>query len=145
MSEAVRKTVGDLALSDTINIKYGARADGGLILDEKTNEFKVVLTDLSDVILEDLSDYMMTPIDPGCSAVGDTFLAKGLSSVTYNPMTIAAGDECVAGTRAFRIVSADSDINSVTLESIEGIHPGMAFSFRLYHNYDFVGVVSEVN
>ena len=145
MSENARSVVGELELSNTINVRYGAKEGGGLILDEETNEFRVVLTDLSNVFLQDLSDHIMTPIDPGCSAVGETFMAKGLSSATYSPGTIVAGYGCEAGTRAYRIVSADSDDKTFTLTDVGGISAGTTFSFKLYHNYDLVGTVDYVD
>lgn len=134
-----KQLVGSLKLDQIINTKYGVSEGSPLRLDSDNN-FSID----SDSLISGLN--LMTMVDDTCTVSGVApMMVKGVDSIAYSDGAIANGASCQAGTRVFRVISGDSDLNTWKLSSVEGIEAGMDYSIRLYYNYNFAGRVLDVD
>ena len=83
--------------------------------------------------------------DATCSSLGENSQAYGLGSTVYTDNGFAYGENAVAGTRVFRLVSGDMEEKSWTLKTVAGLEPGMEYSVRLLNNYTLIGKITRVD
>lgn len=83
--------------------------------------------------------------DATCSSLGENSRAYGLGSTVYTDNGFAYGENAVAGTRAFRLVSGDMEEKSWTLKTVAGLELGMEYSVRLLNNYTLIGKITRVD
>lgn len=133
MNTPVKTRVGDLLYRGDIITQYCG--DGEISVSE------------SGVISFDGSGYDRR-VDETCWTHPDggvTARAKGSYTSAYTANCVAVGSYSTAGSRSFRIISGDAELSTLTLDSVEGIAPGMKIAYRLLNNYNVFGSVAVVN
>lgn len=78
-------------------------------------------------------------------AFGNGCAAVGYGTAAYTANSLAVGTDSQAGSRSFKILSGDASLSTLTLDSVQGIRPGMKVAYRLLNNYNVFGLISDVD